>query len=266
MTSIMKEKVAFNEKIDSSSQENFNELFEKSMKNSHYNNVDNDYHNGNAIIDNTFYRPTREIQAECVLVCGPPGSGKTSWATENFEHVYSADDFMMKDGVYHFDPSKLSANHRRCEDQVMEALFEGKCVVYCNTNTAFTDFCNIMRKIKDSFYRKKNFSCKVRIVKMRELSVEELVERVSEKGNGHGVELYKLVNMTNRLKWLFNTFNPIYFSWCSLVSFKKFHELNHNNEMKFNGPYMPGPNSNFKKNTRPYNPRRNNRQFYGNKN
>jgi hypothetical protein len=102
---------------------------------------------------------------------------------------------------------------------------------------------------------------------MRELSIDDLVERVSEKGNGHGVEMYKLVNMTNRLKWLFNTFNPIYFSWCSLVAFKKFHELNHNNEMKFNGPYMPGPNSNSNRNARPFNPRRNNnRQYYGKKN
>jgi hypothetical protein len=106
---------------------------------------------------------------------------------------------------------------------------------------------------------------------MQELPVEDLAERVSEKGNGHGVEMYKLVNMTNRFKWLFNTFNPIYFSWCSLVSFKKFHELNHNNEMKFNGPYMPAPNSNYKRNPRPYNPRsynprRDNKQYYGKRN
>ena len=146
MTSIMKVKVAFNKKIESPSQDDFEELFGKSMNNSKYNNIDNEYHKGKIIVDNTFLRNDRQCQSCLVLTSGVPGSGKTSWATENFAHVFSADDFMMKDGKYHFDSLKLSVNHRRCEYQIMEALNEGKCVVYCNTNTAFTDFSNIFRK------------------------------------------------------------------------------------------------------------------------
>jgi len=63
------------------------------------------------------------------LLCigGLPGSGKTTLATLLAEngHLYAADDYFMRDGVYQFDPDELPAAHMHCQIRVRNACEGG---------------------------------------------------------------------------------------------------------------------------------------------
>lgn len=72
-----------------------------------------------------------------IIMRGLPGSGKSTWIANNVPGalVCSADEFMVQDGVYVWDPSKLHAAHSKCQDKYMLAL-QGRMplVVVDNTN------------------------------------------------------------------------------------------------------------------------------------
>ena len=57
-----------------------------------------------------------------ILVRGLPGSGKTTFAREVADAVYSADDHFTVGGVYTFDPTLLPAAHELCRRNVRESL------------------------------------------------------------------------------------------------------------------------------------------------
>lgn len=69
------------------------------------------------------------------IVRGLPGSGKsTLGATLAAGRCYSADDFFVgEDGVYRFDPTKLSEAHSACQENVARALGAGEVVAVANT-------------------------------------------------------------------------------------------------------------------------------------
>ncbi len=72
---------------------------------------------------------------ELVLIRGLPGSGKTTMAKamKGYAHI-EADQWMINDaGIYHFDPSKLSAVHAACRAATKRALDAGHNVVVSNT-------------------------------------------------------------------------------------------------------------------------------------
>lgn len=83
---------------------------------------------------------------DCYILSAVPGAGKTTWIKDQpwFHRsvTYSADHFFLKDGVYQFDPAKLSEAHGQCLRQFAEACQpkrygnpERPVLVVDNTNT-----------------------------------------------------------------------------------------------------------------------------------
>jgi predicted kinase len=70
------------------------------------------------------------------IMRGPPGSGKSTYAKELSEHVFSADDFFKAGETYQFDASLLEEAHRQNQVKVQAALDCGlPSVVVDNTST-----------------------------------------------------------------------------------------------------------------------------------
>ena len=71
---------------------------------------------------------------EIVLIRGLPGSGKSTLARTmvGYEH-YEADMFLMIDGQYVYDASKVITAHDWCVAQAKESLDKGLNVVISNT-------------------------------------------------------------------------------------------------------------------------------------
>ena len=76
---------------------------------------------------------------ELVIIRGPPGSGKSLFATsyfvtkKGFVHA-SADQWMVtRHGKYHFDPENLEYAHSECLRKTKMNLKRGKSVVVDNT-------------------------------------------------------------------------------------------------------------------------------------
>jgi len=86
-------------------------------------------------------------QKTVVLLRAVSGAGKTTFANILADQegwvVVSADDFFTdSEGNYNFDPSKLYAAHRNCQNRFMSYLDseEIKGIVVANTNTKQKDF------------------------------------------------------------------------------------------------------------------------------
>ena len=73
--------------------------------------------------------------SEIVLIRGVPGSGKTTTAKREFpKHVhFEADMFFMKDGNYCYDAKFIKEAHKWCQQQVREAVEQGKNIAVSNT-------------------------------------------------------------------------------------------------------------------------------------
>ena len=74
---------------------------------------------------------------ELVIVRGAPGSGKSTFAKNQFPNhkVFATDDFFMVDGVYKYDKTKVGENHQKCFDAVARCLASGQNAVVANTFT-----------------------------------------------------------------------------------------------------------------------------------
>lgn len=66
---------------------------------------------------------------------GISGSGKSTIAATLGCSVFSTDDDMMADGIYHFNHLLLDSAHRNTFLRVMECLARGRSCVVDNTNT-----------------------------------------------------------------------------------------------------------------------------------
>ncbi len=72
------------------------------------------------------------------LIRGLPGSGKSTFASEfrNFHRIHiEADDYFYENGLYKFNPEKLSEAHKWCQDKTREWLGLETSVVVSNTST-----------------------------------------------------------------------------------------------------------------------------------
>lgn len=74
------------------------------------------------------------------IIRGLPGSGKTTVAGKlALDRHYEADQYFEADGEYQFDPTKLAAAHKWCQDSVREALEDGFTVSVANTFTRISE-------------------------------------------------------------------------------------------------------------------------------
>lgn len=80
---------------------------------------------------------------EVYILCGPPGSGKTTFANtkvKDFElgtvMICSADDYFVDDnGKYNYDSSKLAEAHEQCFRNFIDGVIKGyDCIIVDNTN------------------------------------------------------------------------------------------------------------------------------------
>jgi len=74
---------------------------------------------------------------DLVIIRGASGSGKTTYAKENFpdHNLVEADMYFMHGEEYRFDPSKLKQAHEWCQSEVKRLLDTGHRVVVANTFT-----------------------------------------------------------------------------------------------------------------------------------
>jgi hypothetical protein len=86
---------------------------------------------------------------EIVLIRGLPGSGKSTMAKSMAGYLHlEADMFLMVDGEYVFDASKIKAAHDWCVASALNALGQGRNVVVSNT---FTKIWELQRYIDLGF-------------------------------------------------------------------------------------------------------------------
>lgn len=78
------------------------------------------------------------------IMRGLPGSGKTTTAKElaklHNAVVYSADDFHIKNNIYHWDVSNAQHAHKMNKKRTIDALKSGISVYYDNINSTYRDF------------------------------------------------------------------------------------------------------------------------------
>ena len=95
-----------------------------------------------------------QLDTELVLIRGLPGSGKSTMARVlamvGYEH-FEADQFFMRDGVYHFDGARVREAHAWCQRSTRQALQKGKRTVVSNTFTQLREmepYLGMSRKVR----------------------------------------------------------------------------------------------------------------------
>lgn len=124
---------------------------------------------------------------ELVLIRGLPGSGKSTYAANQFKyHVHKeADMYFMRGGKYKFDFTKLNAAHTWCQDEVRKYLRSGDNVVVTNTLTQSWEFDAYLSLIAE--------------IGMEGIDVSlRVVEMKTQYQNIHGVPEDKMDKMRQR--------------------------------------------------------------------
>lgn len=121
------------------------------------------------------------------LIRGVPGSGKSTFAESLLssgmvDFVYEADHYFYEDGEYKFNASKLGEAHKQCQDNVRNALINGRSVAVSNTSTTEREVC-VYKEIAKEFAA--NF-------------VSVVVENRHEGVNVHNVPEDKIRQMKDR--------------------------------------------------------------------
>jgi len=134
-----------------------------------------------------------------VLSRGLPGSGKSTLARFMTEAAFSADDYFMEDGAYHFDPNFLKEAHQWCRVQTEAAMGRGEPIVAVhNTFSRWWEaqaYFDLAQKYGYSVF---------------------VVESQSMFGNVHGVPESAIETM--RLRWESLTLDPL--PWWKVLRYR----------------------------------------------
>ena len=122
------------------------------------------------------------------IVRGLPGSGKSTLAEKLAPGMaFAADDYFMVDGVYRFDPLKLSEAHSECQKAVASNLAHGSVAV---ANTFTTSW-----EAKPYFDMAERSGARVVVVDCFDGGMTD--EVLAEK-NAHGVPIDAIQRMRRR--------------------------------------------------------------------
>jgi len=125
-----------------------------------------------------------------IIMRGLPGSGKSTKARTYGGTIVSADDHMIKDGVYKFDATRLGYVHGRCYYEFKEAVDRGDAIVIVdNTNISPKEY-----KRYRQYARGRGYEVEIDTIESG-LTCEELAER-----NTHNVPLESIKRMNERWK------------------------------------------------------------------
>jgi len=129
------------------------------------------------------------IKPNLTILRAISGAGKSrlAQAVTPLAVVCSADDHFMVDGEYRFDPSQLSEAHGACFRKAVEALQAGVDVVIDNTNTSTAE-------VAPYVVMGQAYADRVRIIRI------DCDPEVAHARNGHGVPLWVVLAMADRLK------------------------------------------------------------------
>ena len=142
-------------------------------------------------------------ELQCYILSGVSGAGKSTWIQNqpwaDRADVHSADHYFEKDGVYRFDPKKLSEAHGEClrgfihgvrpgwrAKEMGLSLDDSPIQVVDNTNTT-------NEEIAPYYSVAKAYGYKVTLVTLR-VNLE-----LAAKRNSHGVPLAGIEAMAKRI-------------------------------------------------------------------
>lgn len=131
---------------------------------------------------------------ELILVRGASGSGKSTFSKKEFPDYnhYEADMYFYKNGIYTFDPSRLSLAHKWCQASTRVALEDGKNAIVSNTFIMlweiqpYIDMANELN-IPVTIYRSNNeyqntHGCPDNIVARMKSRIEDIPNEILIKG------------------------------------------------------------------------------------
>ena len=94
------------------------------------------------------------MRRDLVLVRGVSGSGKSTFAELITPHVFSADDYFMRDGKYEFNAEELGKAHFWCKLKTEEAMQRGiDKIAVANTFTTWKELKPYFELAKKYNYR-----------------------------------------------------------------------------------------------------------------
>lgn len=130
------------------------------------------------------------------ILRGLPGSGKSTLARKLASDwaICSTDKhFINEEGVYVFEPSRLGANHKKNQADVLYyATCSEPVIVVDNTNTRHWEYAPYIEIAKDHGYE-------IHIITVGNPRDPEHVKACAER-NTHGVSLEAIVKMSERFE------------------------------------------------------------------
>lgn len=129
-----------------------------------------------------------------ILICAAPGQGKSTianalllywWRNEDISaSVHEADDYMIEDGKYKFNPKKLGFAHKSCFDACELDMAHGvNLVIQSNTN--------LYKKHRQPY---------LDLARKYDYKVQEIFIRGDSFGSVHGVPPEKVAEMEKALE------------------------------------------------------------------